>query len=207
MLGVVGNTKLPNDSETCTDCGLCTCTQISHWVLRDKDGNRINAMVEPRCGLVTDSPANKECLPPDFGAEKVFPCVRVIDHEQRPINLQYDLETGSLERCMKGAEDPDRFFYDLPFVEYATNDCSGPPYDKAYVDGDIVQAQSLEWIEGDIWYLSREGCLIDADTFYFSSEGECIAGGTYTICPFHPVPQWVRDLLPNPPYTLEVETL
>lgn len=195
----------------CPDCGSCPCESLPRWVLRDKDGVKVRAHVEPRCTHQKDTEASDECQPVNFVSELTFPCVRIIDHEGHYINLQYYLKTGALEECMKyGGDDPEQPFSEVSYLKYTDDTCQGPPYRGVvpdyYFAPFFVRSQDLLWAEGSIWYLSGHDCQTAVDTYSIDTDTHnCTPLGKQNLCPLQPVPQWVRELLPNPPYSLSVE--
>lgn len=194
----------------CQNCE-CSCNSLPRWVLRDKDGVKVNAHVEPRCTHQSGTEASDECDPVNFVSELTFPCVRIIDHEGRYINLQYYLKTGTLEECMKyGGDDPQQALSDVSYVVYLDDACQGEPHRSAipefYFAPFFVRSQDLLWAEDQVWYLSGHDCHSEKVAYTISADtSNCISIGKGAVCPLKPVPQWVRELLPNPPYSLSVE--
>lgn len=188
----------------------CPCSRAPRWVLRDSDGIPVRATVEPRCGR-GDVPVWQEhrCLPVDFGPTASFPCVRIIDHEGRFLNLQYDLATGLLEPCMRSGD------WKIDFSElgfFVEDGCQGGAYTAVsisdFMGDDFTGTRRLVFVDDEIWYMSPSKCLehIKAWTWTILPPEECIlASENASGCAYQLVPQWVRELLPNPPYTLDVE--
>jgi len=195
----------------CPDCGSCPCEPLPRWVLRDRDGAKVMAHVEPRCSHRSGTEASSECEPVNFLSEVTYPCVRIIDHEGRFINLQYYLKTGTLGGCMKdGGDDPQQPFSEVSYLKYVNPTCQGSPYRGAvpdyYFAPFFVRSQDLLWAQDSIWYLSGQDCQTNVDTYSIDTQSSnCVQLGKQTLCPLRPVPQWVRELLPNPPYSLSVE--
>jgi hypothetical protein len=191
---------------------ICEALPAPRWVLRDRDGQRVQALVEPRCGHGPYAPSLNDCISVDFASESDFPCVRIIDHEGMFINLQYELKTGRLEHCQGrqiGSVD-DSFGVLSGIVRYLDKDCTGQKYVRAgggvgYHDPQFTVARDLYLADGDPWYASGKGCLEYTATWNKSGDGTCGNSSTTDICPFERVPTWVQDLLPNPPYTMDVE--
>jgi hypothetical protein len=196
-------------SATSSDCAEdATCNTTSRWVLRDKDGKAVEALVEPRCGHAGVPAAAERCLPLEFGSPNSFPCVRIIDFEGQYINLQYDLLSGTLEPCMYpgGGKDGELREY----TSFIDSDCAGEPYgalsEIGYQAPEFTRARDLLYAADEVWYLSEVDCLEDVVRYRYSVQlDECYPLGEYFMCPFRPVPLGVRELLSNPPYTLHVE--
>ena len=184
------------------------CIRPPRWVLRDRDGFAVPALVEPRCGR-GDVPVRQEnlCLPLEFGSTGSFPCVRINAHNGRYINLQYDLETGGLERCNRNgdwAED----FSEIAF--FLGDSCEDDPYGAFGVSGitnsTFTESRRLDFVDGEIWYVTEEPLLVDVPASHWTifEPKQClpVIGSGSAL---KPVPDWVHHLLPNPPYTMAVE--
>jgi hypothetical protein len=173
------------------------------WVLRDGDGVRVKALVQPRCHG-SDIP----CPPLEFGAPDGIPCVRVIDHESRYVNLLYDMNTGQLGHCMHSdqSSDIDKPWSEIPGAAFTNAQCEGTAYaGNKYPDiEEFTEARTLYFAENNLWLVSTEGCLL---TTYWLRSGVACEGpkGKFSLCPLVVVPDWVQTLLPNPPYTMAVE--
>lgn len=176
------------------------------WVLRDKDGARVQALVEPRCGSETPD----RCRPLEFDSPNSFPCARVIDHEGRYLNLLFDLESGKLEPCMPPVSE---FEMTLPWNKitgagFADAQCAGTAYSNLWLElgsPEFTTAHKIWVADGDLWLVSGENCLV-FNFWWANQQGECEStGGLSRRCPFVVVPDWVKNLLPNPPYTMSVE--
>lgn len=186
----------------------CDFQPAPRWTLRDKDGERVQALVEPRCGNGTGAESFNRCETLDFASKNSFPCVRIIDHGGNFINLQYDLYTGTLEPC-KGGEYSD-LDSELIF-SYLNDKCEGTTYWLAGLGGtgspEFTTARSLVFGLSDIWYFAEPDCALSVDTWYIDpTTKECsgpVSAGK--MCPLRRVPNWVKNLLPNPPYTMAVE--
>lgn len=191
----------------------CAPVPAPRWVLRDKDGQRIKAMVEPRCGEWSSAPSMSRCDPLDFASAGQLPCVRVIDHEGRFVNLQYELSSGQIAPCQGGTyADPSAEWWQIKPLIYTEAGCAGERYarlaDYIFIQDEFTRAREVYFAQGDIWYASEFGCIQDVPYWVHSIvDDECI--GPYPpqvwACPLQPVPAWVKDLLPNPPYSLAVE--
>ncbi len=173
------------------------------WVLRDKDGARVQALVEPRCNY-----PYTDCWPPDFGPPNSIPCVRVISHEGKYINFWFNLASGELGTChwdLERANQLGKTWKDLG-AAFANNQCAGTVYGPILdpIGGEFIAARRLFYAEDDLWFQSEEGCL-DAQ-FWVGGMGTCNGPtGVTHLCPIIVVPDWVKTLLPNPPYSIAVE--
>ncbi len=186
---------------------MCDSVPAPRWVVRDKDGNRVQALVEPRCGHGQNGESWSRCHPVDPASLNNFPCVRIIDFEGKFINLQYDLMTGQIGPCQEN-QDLNQDWATLG-VSYINDKCEGDRYVLGGWPGfgspEFTKTRTLYYANGEMWYPSEAGCLDDAPTWGISSN-KCV--GPFPSprqCPLLPVPQWVKNLLPNPPYTMEVE--
>jgi len=195
--------------------GACDYTPAPRWVLRDKDGQRVQALVEPRCGQGSNASADSRCLPLDFGTSSSFPCVRVIDHDGRYINILYELTTGLIEPCQGGLDgELDSEWKKDRNARYLQPGCEGDPYAVLGEEGSFspesLNGRSVRYVEGNFWYLSESSC-VERDTSHWqwnSFDQKCVEvlpPYIPALCVFRPTPEWVHTLLPNPPYTIAVE--
>jgi len=194
---------------------VCDNTPAPGWVLRDKDGQRVQALVEPRCGQSSNLTVMNRCRPLDFGASSNFPCVRVIDHDGRYINILYELSTGLIEPCQGGyGSDIDAKWKEAGNLSprYLGADCAGDPYgdlDRSKYSPEQLRARAVYRAEGNLWYPSESSCF-ERDTPVWTwdpGSHTCQANGASSsaLCVFRPTPDWIHTLLPNPPYTMAVE--
>lgn len=186
-----------------TEGEQCESIPAPRWVLRDRDGNRIHALVEPRCGDGSYAESWNRCNPVDPASKRNFPCVRIIDHQGSFINLQYDLESGQLGPCQSYTLHKD--LADLG-VQYLNDRCEGTQYISSGSSGgypEFTTTRSIYFVGDDIWYVSQPGCVEDAQIW----GGDTCSGPFqgWGQCPIRPIPDWVKNLLPNPPYTMAVE--
>jgi len=191
---------------------LCDYTPAPRWVLRDGDGVRVQAMVEPRCGIVGD--LKGQCLPLEFGPSGRFPCVRVIDHEGRYINLLYELATGLIGPCNLIYEDDveKKWKVDRGAL-YLQEGCEGDPYTPSgsgfqYGNPQFTSPRVVTYADGNFWYPSELSCFdLETPQWEYSVETqECyVPPQFFDVCVYRPMATWVHELLPNPPYTMEVE--
>jgi len=98
----------------------------------------------------------------------------------------------------------------IPEVKYINSMCEGERYYSAkYGDGyyfpEFTAGRGFVFVEGKLWYPSEQGCLEGVPVWRVLT-GTCGKGPQpETICPIRIVPDWVENLLPNPPYSLAVE--
>jgi len=186
----------------------CESTPVPRWVLRDKDGKPVQALVEPRCGMWND--AQVDCLPIDFGASSTFPCVRVVDHRGQYVNAVYELSSGTIGPCYGSIMTDDHSWDTLSGVSNLFDDeiCAGPHFGAAnnfgYYSYYFTRGREIFQVEGEYLSLSGEGCTAEEKPWVKGFE--CTESDqTMTICLHQLVPDWAYNLLPNPPYTLAVE--
>jgi hypothetical protein len=134
----------------------------------------------------------------------------VIDHEGRHINLLYDLATGMIGPC---TYDPG---YELGYLEkpwsefmgavFSDPQCAGQPYEGHYdaIEPELLPTRRIYFAESDYWYIDGSAC-VEMDHWYLEVDLTCVGPYKDDVCPLKPIPGWVQNLLPNPPYTLDVE--
>jgi hypothetical protein len=160
------------------------------WVLRDKDGAPAQVDVSPLYNEKT----------PRFGTEP--DCVRVNYAGQRRIDLSYDLSTGKLalrSTCDSGALVNPGYTSIKQLGTYATPDCSG----IAYING----ANLLIWLTDQVYYSYPAPIDLTMTSSWNPETSTCesvSASRAETLYPLQAVPDDVANLLPNPPYTLEL---
>ena len=187
----------------------CLAAPAPRWVLRDNNGHAVQALAEPRCGTFSDAESQTRCLPLDFGSSSGFPCVRVIDHEQRYVNLEFDLLTGQIGPCHGGDfADIDADWSTLP-VRFVNAQCQGERYQpvgkgSGYHNPEFTRPRELLFGLGELWFSSEQGYLPDTTPSWYGTN-TCDLGDPRGLGPLKVVPEWVQNLLPNPPYSLAVE--
>ena len=90
-----------------------------HWVLRDKDGVAVEAMVSGTCGYDNESTLFKSCQVFEYGTVNDFPCVAIHWLGNRYINTAYELNTGKPDKCNYSGVEPPEFVQSI---------LSAPPY-------------------------------------------------------------------------------
>lgn len=207
-----GTTGAPGLTGTSDTTGGDSIFLEPRWVLRDRDGVRVKALVEPRCGYTKDS--KDRCLPLDFDSPNSFPCVRVVDHESRYINLAYDLVTGQIGPCNYDPTNPEvhisSSFSEQVGFYFLNDQCQGAAYAVTVGAGGstFLYPRYVYYAEDDMWYVASEGCDETLKTPFWGTLGGNVCSGPSAgarMCPFKVIPDWVKELLPNPPYTLDVE--
>jgi len=213
-----GTTHDPTNHDTTTpttptggETGKQPLSPEGRWVLRDKDGARVQALVEPRCGSEpVDLPLSR-CLPLEFGSPNSFPCARIIDHEGRFVNLLYDLETGEIGPCAYqgalGLGSTNRPWSEIQGSSFTNGQCLGTAYTNIYNalgSADFTKERLLFFAASDMWFVSEEGCL-EAEFWWFNQDACVGPTSSRLLCPLVVVPDWLKGLLPNPPYTMAVE--
>lgn len=187
--GTGGTARADTTTDAGTDTGAVPAPN-PRWVLRDKDGAAVPAVVNP--GYTTSLPR--------FGSTR--DCVGISHYGQRHIDLSYELATGAV-----GAR--------------ATDVCPSP-----------IVAETAEWhVAAAVWRYSDAACtkpIASNSQYLFSVAGRLYHSGTgaptvpatlygwtsYGACEgvpntaqywaVEPVPADVVNLLPNPPYSLEL---
>jgi len=162
------------------------------WVLRDKDGTPVQADVTPSYALSS----------PRF--ESTPDCVHMNHLGQRRIGLTYTLSAGALGKHIadpcSGLAAEQAAWRPATNWLFADKDCTvpvtyGPSYvvsigGKLFHSGTAPLTPTPTMVYG--WSNSTEQCV----------ENTPVAGTKYWA--FAPIPTDVLNLLPNPPYTLEL---
>jgi hypothetical protein len=172
------------------------------WILRDADGVAIDAFVEPSCRTSLSN-----CVIPPVGhVGPIAPqCIRVVWLGDEFLDVRYASETGRAEECVaQGA---------LPAFpgSYPTPDCAPPGYmfpSEGTEDAELWTRRLAVLDDDTVLYEANEHPSLDIFPAYGWS-GECVQNpllGGNDLVPWLPLPGWVADALPNPPYVLEWET-
>lgn len=92
----------------------------SHWVLRDKDGVPVEAMVSGTCGQDYDAPHYVSCSSNIlYGNIDEYPCVLITYLKNKYVNTLYKLETGKPEQCNSQNSSPPEWVVNaLPNAPY-----------------------------------------------------------------------------------------
>lgn len=164
------------------------------WILRDKNGTVIEALVQPSCG------DPQTCDLSDFWEDPTYPCVNVVMLGEKFISLMYRLSDGSPLGCHKAGFDPAQGACSL------TADCL-PPYFAGYqyvfgaLRPDVVR--SVYQDGGQLFYVSPNGS-VEGECWAPGFNGCTLVAGKQTLFPILPVPEEVMNALPDAPYKLEV---
>lgn len=205
------NAQTPKAEIRAGETGPCDSVGEPRWVLRDKDANRLPALVEPRCGHGPFGESWSRCSPVDPASLSNFPCVRIIDFDGKHINLQYDLLTGQLGPCQGTEWNSDINKNWSSLAVFINKECEGDGYLPIGLAGygleEFTRSRTLFYAAGDMWFPSAVGCVEETANWYIDPDTDKCNGPLLPerLCPLHPVPAWVKNLLPNPPYTMAVE--
>lgn len=165
------------------------------WILRDKDGVAVRAIVEPHC------PDEEDCRIPDVGAPPTFSCVHVTTFEDRYVGLVYGVADGSPLSCY-----PKENFPSLLEACSAEPDCSGP-YFYAGAEGffsDRPDAVRTVYRKGDELFYVASSQPAEQDCFFRDVVDGCFKyAQPLVVYPIVPVPpEYVELLAAGAPYTL-----
>lgn len=166
------------------------------WVLRDKDGAIVPAIVEPHC------PGEEDCRIPDIGALPTFSCVHVTMFEDRYVGLAYGVADGSPLSCYVTENFPS------PLTACSAEpNCSGP-YFFGGAEGffsDRPDAVRTVFRKGDELFYIASSQPVEQDCFFLDVVDGCFKYGVpLQVFPIVPVPtEYVELLAAGAPYTLE----
>lgn len=167
------------------------------WILRDKNGAVVPALVEPHCG---DTHA---CRLPEPGASPQFRCVHVKMFQNQYIGLLYGLADGSPWSCSHAARSID------PHSSCSQKaGCGGPYFTGAETDFiDRPDEPRTTYVhEGKLMYISTSAEPVEVQCFHRDVIDGCFqADSTSPRFPILPIQDEVIDLLADgAPYTFEV---
>lgn len=188
----------------------CDCSPSPRWVLRDTDGQRVQAAIRPSCGRTWASSFRNSCLPVEFDGPYTYPCILISSHESRSIRVHFDLQTGKIGPCNQSVDrDPNESWFESNLSQiYLDDSCTGPTYKDVNL-ANLESSRRIHWVEGIPWYASEEGCVKQDGWSWNLFMDSCFSHLPLEdfeyYCPYKPVPDWVQELLPNPPYTVSVE--
>jgi hypothetical protein len=192
IAGASGNGTAGAKAQEDAGAGNSVALPQPHWVLRDKDGTPVQAMVEP--GYATTDRFNS-------GNET---CVWVERAGSRAIQLAYNLATGTGAKnteCTCGQSvSTINAWRDSGDIYFADAACAGPTYQSQ-------QYEKMWSVGGALYYPSSEQAPAMATLYKWnSSTSTCtsLGGSTTGFRALKPVPTEVVNLLPNAPYTLEL---
>jgi hypothetical protein len=160
------------------------------WVLYDGDGDAVEAIVNApypaQNQYLMNQPTGTAVEPTTLSPSCVS--VRAVGSEVLPVAVPIDRTTGEIDPCVT---DYTQSAY------YLDSQCSGTPHIVPSVFFIAIVEQEVLWPKGEI---------IEPSTAYRRVNGSC-EEQTYAnkLVPLQPVPSWIRDRLPNPPYTVKAE--
>lgn len=167
------------------------------WVLRDKDGAVVPAIVEPYC--LEQEPEG--CRVPDIGALPTFPCVHVSMFEDRYVGLVYGVADGSPLTCHPAEDFPS------PFTSCSAEPSCGGPRFSTGAEGfgsDRPDAVRTVFRKGDELFYISSSQPVEQDCFFLDPVEGCRKYGVpLQVFPIVPVPtEYVELLAAGAPYTL-----
>lgn len=137
MLGELDVCACDEDSFGMRECGEdevfgeCLCesgtgggNDIPHtqWVLRDKDGEVVNAVFEPVCS----GDSKQSCF--EQADEKDYPCMNIKYLNSAPVWAVYETETGNALKCYKDYENWSFVNSQIQIIYYTNSNCTGAKY-------------------------------------------------------------------------------
>jgi hypothetical protein len=163
----------------------------SHWVLKDKNGTPVKADVYP--SYVAKHPRFSESAPE---------CVSIQYMDKRTVGLVYVLSTGKSAKysdCASGLPDV-ASWRESPYVIFLDSGCSTQP---------AISAASFTLRIAETLYYSDGTSASKPSTYYHwntaTQNCDAVANPTGTeYWPYKLVPADVLNLLPHPPYTMEL---
>lgn len=163
-----------------------------HWILKDKDGNPVQADVYP--GYSARVTKFSEIAPE---------CVSVSYIGKRSVGLGYLLATGTLavqSDCVYGVANY-ATWRDGPYRIFADAACQGDPYYLGVLSG--VK------IGGTFYYADGDPSIVKAATYYQwnTTSSTCVAvspANGQDLWMLKPVPADIVSLLPDAPYSMEL---
>jgi hypothetical protein len=197
-------TSFPVDSPHAQQLGGGVAPPVGQrWVLRDADGDPVNAIVEPMC----DGPG-ADCAIPSIGqvggiASK---CARVIWLGDQYVNMAYALASGTPQDCNPSSPG-------LVSALYLDDSCAGQPYAGAGAgvqDAHRFTRHVAFWEDADaLYYETADAAIAPQPYYYWNNSGDtCLYdafnNGLYFRA-WAPVPDWAITALAEPPYSLSWE--
>jgi hypothetical protein len=174
------------------------------WVLRDSDGDPVNAVVEPTC-----RGGGANCVIPEIGTlGGIAPqCVRLFWLGEQYVNMNYLLATGSARDCSGGTSPG------LISAAYLDDECAGQPYNDMYEgiqDAYHFTRRVRYWDDaGALYYAGAEDVIPAQPYYYWDNSGEeCLLyalDNSAHLRAWFPVPDWAVEALPEPPYSITWE--
>ena len=166
------------------------------WLLRDKNGDVVRAIVEPHCG---DDP--EDCRVPDIGDPPDFRCVHVTMHEDRYVGLLFGVADGDPLTCNNEPLPPPSSLCS------SQPSCNGPFFNNIAeeFDPDRPDAPRTTYRRGDELFFVSSVAPEEVQCFFVDVIDGCVAIGPKTaLFPILPIPaEFTTLLLAGAPYTLE----
>jgi hypothetical protein len=160
------------------------------WVLYDGNGDSVDAIVSSPSRAPDQSPMNQPAgaVVDPTSVQRDCASVIAIGNDVLPVSVPFELATGDIGRC---ATDYTQMVY------YLDAQCRGTAYMTASAFFIARVGQEVVWPQGEI---------VEPSSFYRMNDGTCEERTSTTkLVPLQPVPTWIRDALPNPPYTVRPE--
>lgn len=160
------------------------------WVLYDGSGDPVDAIVTAPFLAPNEYPAAQSVGTTIDPGSTPLNCasVRAFNSDVLPAPFVYHLPSGSLSQCASDQSES---------AIYLDSQCAGTEHFGASVFHVLKVGQEVLWPKGEI---------VEPDTVYSLDNGSCVErSNSSKLIPFQPVPAWIRDALPNPPYTVRPE--
>lgn len=156
-------------------------------VLYDGDGEPVEAVVMNVSARFPQNPRVGDVWDPD-NPEASCSSVYVEGPDGTPTSLSVRLEDGVMAGCSQIDE---RFFV------YSSEDCSGPP---------LMHVANYEGIMVNGIPMRSFGQVVAPETISLWRDDECITTANTTLyLPLAPMPSWMVNAFPNPPYEVRLE--
>lgn len=164
----------------------------NQWVLRDKNGEIVNAVFEPKCA----GENKNDCINEPF--EKNYPCILVHYLDSTPVWVLYNLSSGDPLSCY---EDLDGFSGKI----FGNESCEGEFYSTSRFG--LTSLTSVEKIQNKLYWADYNTPGVLLQIAYLLYEGSCIQQdmGSQKIYEITEVSETIYNLLPESPYSIKLE--